>query len=168
MDYDQLREVLVNDEGLYTLWQSTGLDEEEFIRANGTLIKETEKNRLAKEKTKARQLKFIEKQKAAGKRTLTAIVSGETYDRVSRHRDAAIRAGEKKSLGEVLDELLYGNTATGQDQDKSNVIKIMAGYRAAGDTWQDVADKLNARDIKTARAKEWTKSNAGATYRRGK
>ena len=106
MDYDQLREVLVNTENIYRLWQSTGLSEEEFIRANGSLIEESEKARLAKEAAKARQTKYLEKQKEEGRRHLTALVSSKTYDRLCRLRDQAIQAGEKKNLGQILDELL--------------------------------------------------------------
>jgi len=106
MDYDQLREILVNTENIYRLWQSTGLSEEEFIRANGSLIEESEKARLAKEAAKARQTKYLEKQKEEGRRHLTALVSSKTYDRLCRLRDQAIQAGEKKNLGQILDELL--------------------------------------------------------------
>lgn len=69
-----------------------------------------------KAQNKARQAKYLEKRRAEGKRHLSAMVSGETYDKLCRLRDQSIQAGEKKNLGEVLDELLNDHTATGQDQ----------------------------------------------------
>lgn len=119
MDYDQLREVLVNSEGLYNIWQTSGLDEKQFITANKTLIIETEKARLAKERERQRQRKFFENQKAKGRRSLTCIVSAETYDHLCRLRDQAIQAGEKKSLGEVLDGIIKA----GQPIDEKSAIK---------------------------------------------
>lgn len=69
-----------------------------------------------KAQNKARQAKYLEKRRAEGKRHLSAMVSGETYDKLCRLRDQSITAGKTKNLGEVLDELLNDNTATGQDQ----------------------------------------------------
>ncbi len=109
MDYSQLREVLVNTESLYNLWKSTGLDEDQFIRANRGLIEQSEKTRLQKDRAKARQIKFLDKQKASGKRFLSALVSSETYDRLCRERDRSIQAGSPKNLGEILDQLLSGS-----------------------------------------------------------
>lgn len=106
MDYDQLREVLVNTENLYSLWQSTGMSEEEFIRANGSLIEETQKAKLSKERERARQRRFFEKQKAKGRRSLTCLVNAGTYDRLCALRDQSILAGEKKSLGDILDSIV--------------------------------------------------------------
>lgn len=191
MDYDQLREILVNTESLYNLWKSTGLDEEEFIRANGKLIEQAEKARLQKEQAKARQIKFLEKQKANGKRFLSAMVSASTYDNLCRLRDKSIQAGSPKNLGEVLDELL---SVTGskpdpkpkqaiveiqteipapaptlvQDQaaDKLDVIKIMAEHRKAGRTWPDVAKKLNSQGIFTSSGCAWTGPNCQTFFKR--
>ena len=106
MDYGQLREILVNTEALYNLWQSTGLDEEAFIRANGKLIEQTEKARLQAEQTKARQKRFFERQRAQGRRHLTAMVSDRTYNLLCRERDRSIKSGSPKNLGDVLDEIL--------------------------------------------------------------
>jgi len=109
MEYDQLREILVNTESLYNIWQSTGLDEEAFILANRSIIEQTEKTRLQKAAAKARQIKFLEKQKANGKRFLSAMVSSETYDRLCLERDRSIKSGRPKNLGDVLDALLTGS-----------------------------------------------------------
>ncbi len=106
MDYDQLREILVNTESLYSIWQSSGLDEEVFIRANASFIEEAEKSRLAKERERARQRRFFNKQKAQGRKSLTALVSSETYDELCRRRDKSIQSGESKSLGQVLDDIV--------------------------------------------------------------
>ena len=106
MDYDQLREILVNTENLYNLWQSTGLSEETFIKQNKSLIIQTEKTRLAKISAKKRQEAFLEKKRAEGKRHLTAIVLNETFNKLCVIRDRAIQAGEQKSLGDVLDDLI--------------------------------------------------------------
>lgn len=191
MDYNQLREILVNTEALYNLWKSTGLGEESFIRMNASLIKKTEKARLQAEQTKARQKRFFERQRAQGRRHLTAMVSASTYDNLCRLRDHSIQAGSPKNLGEVLDELL---SVTGskpdpkpkqaiveiqteipapaptlvQDQaaDKLDVIKIMAEHRKAGRTWPDVAKKLNSQGIFTSSGCAWTGPNCQTFFKR--
>jgi hypothetical protein len=185
MDYSQLREILVNTEALYNLWQSTGLDEEAFIRANGKLIEQTEKARLQKEQARARQVKFFEKKKSEGKRFLSAMVSASTYDNLCRLRDNSIQSGSPKNLGEVLDELLSGSqpkqaiveTQTeipapaqtlAQDQaaDKPDTIKIIAAHRAAGQTWPAIAKELNSQGILTARGGAWTGPNCQTFFKR--
>ncbi|MDD4275158.1 MAG: hypothetical protein PHG14_15690 [Desulfobacter postgatei] len=185
MDYNQLREILVNTEALYNLWQSTGLDEEAFIRANGKLIEQTEKARLQKEQAKARQVKFFEKKKSEGKRFLSAMVSASTYDQLCRIRDKSIKSGSPKNLGDVLDELLTGSqpkqaiveTQTeipapaqtlAQDQaaDKPDTIKIIAAHRAAELTWPAIATALNDKKLFTGRGKKWTPANALTFFNR--
>jgi len=196
MDYGQLREILVNTEALYNLWQSTGLDEDQFIRANGKLIEDTEKARLQKEQAKARQARFFEKQKASGKRFLSALVSSSTYDQLCRIRDKSIKSGNPKTLGEILDALLSGSKSDQkpkrapvepqteipapapdpaqaptlvQDQaDKPDVIKIMAEHRDAGRTWAAIAKELNSQGIKSARGGAWTGANCQTYFNRSK
>lgn len=149
MDYNQLREILVNTEALYNFWQATGDSEEDFIRKNKLFIMDTERARIQKEQTKARQKRFIEKQKAQGKRTLTAIVSGSTYDTLCQIRDKSIQAGDQKSLGEVLDDLIsvsIGNAK--QIKETKTEIRVPVetdhGKAIAGQVVQDIeyADTL--------------------------
>lgn len=122
MDYNQLREILVNSENLYTLWKSSKISEKKFIKNNASLIEETEKARLTRELTKARQVRFLERQKAEGKKQLTMIISGESYELLTRLRDRAIHAGDKKSLGDVLDELVLEHTKAGLKPDPVQAI----------------------------------------------
>ncbi len=169
MDYDQLREILVNTESLYNLWKSTGLDEEEFIRANGKLIEQTEKVRLQKEQARARQVKFFEKQKASGKKFLSAMVSASTYDRLCRERDNSIQAGIPKNLGEILDELISGSKPDPkpkQAADKLDVIQKIAEHRAAGQTWPAIATALNEKSIFTSSGVAWTGPNCSTFFKR--
>lgn len=56
----------------------------------------------------------------------------------------------------------------GDMPDKARIIELMSEYRAAGDSWQAVADKLNGQGILTARGEAWTKANAQAFYSRNK
>ena len=188
MDYDQLREILVNTEALYNLWQSTGLDEEAFIRANGKLIEQTEKARLQKEQARARQVKFFEKKKSEGKRFLSAMVSASTYDNLCRLRDKSIQAGIPKNLGDVLDELLSGSQQKPDQKPKPAIVEIqteipapaadqaqtapldvletMAAHRSAGRTWADVAKKLNSQGVFTSRGGAWTGPNCQTFFGR--
>jgi len=187
MDYDQLREVLVNTESLYTLWKSTRLPEEEFILANRGLIEQAEKARLQKEQAKARQARFFEKQKASGKRFLSALVSSSTYDQLCRIRDKSIKSGNPKNLGEILDALLSGSKpepkpkkaiveiqteipAPAPDPAQApaplDVLETMALHRKAGLTWAAIATALNDEGIKTARGGAWTGPNCQTFFKR--
>ena len=181
MDYEQLREILVNTESLYNLWKSTGLDEDQFIRANRGLIEQSEKTRLQKDRAKARQIKFLDKQKASGKRFLSALVSSETYDRLCLERDRSIQAGSPKNLGEILDQLLSGskpdqkrpivetqNEIPYQAQAPAplDVLETMAFHREAGLTWQAIATALNEQDILTTSGVAWTGPNCSMFFNR--
>ena len=171
MDYDQLREVLVNTEQLYNLFQSSNLDESEFIKRNASFIEQAEKDRLAREMAKARQKRFQERQQADGRRTLTAIVSAETYDLLCQERDRRTLAGEKTNFGLILDDLLsVGDNAESEDKETDNdeILRIMLKARNDGLTWGFIADQLNERGYKTARGKVWTKVNCQAYYSRNK
>jgi len=183
MDYEQLREILVNTEKLYSLWQSTGMSEEEFIRGNGGLIEEYEKARLKKESERQRQKRFFEKQKAQGKKSLTCLVSSETYDTLCRRRDKRIQAGEKVSLGQVLDDIILPGdqpaivetqpeiqapASEEKDQVHIDIIGIIRKARNDGLTWAFVADQLNEHGILSPSGKPWTKSNAQIFYSRNK
>lgn len=196
MDYNQLREILVNTEALYNLWQSTGLDEEAFILANRSIIEQTEKTRLQKAAAKARQVRFFEKQKAEGKKFLSAMVSASTYDYLCRIRDKPLQSGSPKNLGDVLDELLTGSKPDqaqdpkpaiveiqteipapapdqaqaadqAQDQaDKPDVLEIIALHRDSGLTWPAIAKELNSQGILTARGGAWTGPNCQTFFKR--
>lgn len=52
--------------------------------------------------------------------------------------------------------------------DKKTTIERMAKYREASNSWQAIADKLNAHNIPTAKGGAWTKANAQAFYSRNK
>lgn len=141
MDYDQLREILVNTESLYTLWKSTRLPEEEFILANRGLIEQAEKARLQKEQAKVRQARFFEKQKASGKRFLSALVLSSTYDQLCRIRDKSIKSGNPKNLGTILDELLSGSKP--DEKPKRAIVEIQTEIPApAADPAQTPAPTL--------------------------
>ena len=175
MDYSQLREVLVNTEQLYNLFQSSNLDESEFIKRNASFIEQAEKDRLAREMAKARQKRFQERQQADGRRTLTAIVSAETYDLLCQERDRRTLLGEKTNFGLILDDLLNVDSDAESD-DKSNVTDIGADYviskierlRSEGKTWASVSYHLNDLGITTARGMSWTAVNCQAYYSRNK
>src|SRR6056297_209786 len=128
MNYEQLREVLVNTEQLYNLFQSSNLDESEFIKRNASFIEQAEKDRLAREMAKARQKRFQERQAADGRRTLTAIVSAETYDLLCQERDRRTLLGEKTNFGLILDDLLnVKSDAESEDKetDTDEILRIM-------------------------------------------
>ena len=52
--------------------------------------------------------------------------------------------------------------------EKASILERMAKYRAAGDSWPVVADKLNDQGITTARGSAWSKANAQTFYSRNK
>jgi len=174
MDYEQLREILVNTEKLYSLWQSTGMDEESFIRANKSLIEEYEKSRLAKERERQRQKRFFEKQKAQGKKSLTCLVSSETYDHLCRLRDKSIQAGEKKSLGQVVDDIILpgDNPAIVETQPEipapepktDRSIELMKELKAKGLKWRQIVEELNRQGLKPEKSDTWTESNARTAW----
>ena len=56
----------------------------------------------------------------------------------------------------------------GPEPDKSRTIELIAGCRIAGDSWQAIADKLNAQGILTPRGEAWTKANAQVFFNRNK
>lgn len=93
-----------------------------------------------KAQNKARQARYLEKRKAEGKMHLSAMVSGKTYDKLCKIRDQSIQEGEKKNLGEVLDELLNYHTATGQDQGSRTREEPINAI--ADQTVQDAADHM--------------------------
>lgn len=84
-------------------------------------------------KARERNWRFMEKKRSEGSRQLSAIISKEGYDTLTRLRDAAQRAGTATSFGEIIEKALTcyvstierkGDTASVCRDDRINKAKI--------------------------------------------
>ncbi len=126
-----------------------------------------------------RSKKYLKKIKAEGKKPISAIVSGEAFEELTRRRDESIQAGKPLSLGGVIEAALFQPSNIDikpavKDAIKDNGnIDVKKGINKTADiqepnevllnlgegTWKEKAKRLNDMSILTANGKPWTDNN---------
>lgn len=175
-----------------------------------------EKLKKLEQGNRARVRRYMEKVKGEGKKQLSAIVSGEIYEEITRRKNAS---NPPLTNGQVIEQAILGfidtsiktdvniNTSEPEsDQGKEDTKQVEVienpaitpsenNVKAPGDipdrsdreaykkwlvskitdlrdndglSWEDVADKLELQGILSPTGKPISKTNAEATYRRGK
>lgn len=108
----------------------------------------------------------IDTSSAAGKMVfrMLAVLAEFERDLISERTKAAFSF--KRSKGQRIGEIPFGFTLATNGVDVSSdpteqaTLADLRAMRAAGVSWQHIADELNARGIPTKKGKTWTLHNA--------
>jgi site-specific DNA recombinase len=108
----------------------------------------------------------IDTTSAAGKMVfrMLAVLAEFERDLVSERTKAAL--AHKAAKGERIGEIPFGFTVANDgvkllsDPTEQATLADLRSMRTAGMSWQQIADEMNARGIRTKKGKEWTWHNA--------
>lgn len=120
-------------------------------------------------KNKKRLQRYFQKHLSEGKKRITALLDGDVYQALIDHKDKegiSINKAVEDAMRVVYLDVIQ--TDIPEQAGKTDVIALMAGHRANGLSWPDVADALNNQGVTTARGGAWTGPNCQAFYSRNK